>query len=98
MIEYINTNTTMISPNSTIDFADMIFSVPIYVDSEGVVSNLTQAERIEMHHRYYNFTCKYYDPTQGTFSSSGLIYNNLTNHYVQCNTTHLSEFVPYIYS
>jgi hypothetical protein len=91
-ISYINENKKKFDPNNYVPWDDPLFTAPRYVYKNGSISNFTQEERINLYHRFYNYTCDYLDLTTGEFTQTGLTYFNYTNNYIACNTTHLSTF------
>ena len=73
---------------------DPIFSDPIYINKSGYVSDDTVEQRIELYHRKYNFSCRYYDIENLQFVDDGVVFTNFTSdtNFIQFNTTHLSRF------
>jgi hypothetical protein len=100
IISYLNANKTLFDPNTQYGPTDPIFTNPYYIDVNGTVSNQTQQERIDKYHRFYNFTCQFYDVTKSGYSPVGMQYANFTHdNFIVCNTTHLTDFQPqYVYN
>jgi hypothetical protein len=100
IISYLNANKTLFNPDAQYGPTDPIFTNPYYIDANGTVSNQTQQERIDKYHRFYNFTCQFYDVTKSGYSPVGMQYANFTHdNFIVCNTTHLTDFQPqYVYN
>ena len=84
-------------PNQYIAPYDPIFRDPIYIESNGVVTNDTVEQRIEKYNRLYNITPKYYNEIFGEFRDDGIVYINFTNdtNFVKFSSTHLCQFTSF---
>jgi hypothetical protein len=79
---------------------DEIFADPIYIMSNGNVTDITIEERIKLYNRVHNITPKYFDETLDSFNETGVTYLNFTSdtNYIIFNTSHFGKvasfFVP----
>ena len=96
IIEYINAYKYLYYQNSTIDYLDDYITSPKYVEDNGTVVDMTQLSRVRKFHRNFNLSCSFFDDAVSKFSGEGVVYYNLTNYFIQCNTNHLTSFLTYI--
>ena len=77
---------------------DPIFSDPIYIEENGVVSDDTIEQRIAKYSRKYNITPMYYDELYYNFSYEGIVYINFTNdvNFIEYSSSHLCRFTTFI--
>jgi len=92
-LDYINSKKSLFFPNNEYGLDNPIFSNPIYVYSNGTITNDTVEERIKQFYREWNFSCNYYDTIYNGLNTTGMGYINLTDNYIVCNSTHLTGFM-----
>ena len=92
-LEQLNSQKWLFDPNNYKSPNDPFFKDPIYIEKNGFISDDTIEERIKLYNRFYNFSCKYY--YQDNFIDSNIIYNNLTNNFIEFKTNHLCEFTTF---
>ena len=93
-IDQLNEQKLLFDPRNYKAPDDPIFSDPIYINESGYVSDDTVEQRINLYHRRYNFSCRYYDIENMEFVDNGVVFTNFTSdtNFIQYNTTHLSRF------
>ena len=93
-IDQLNEQKELFDPKKYKSPSDPIFSDPIFINKSGYVSNDTVEHRINIYHRRYNFSCRYYDIDKKEFNDDGIIFTNFTSdtNFIVFNSTHLSRF------
>ena len=77
---------------------DPIFSDPVYIEENGMVSDDTIEQRIEKYSRRYNISPRYYDTSYKRFDLDGINYINFTNdkNFIVYGSNHLCKFTTFI--
>ena len=92
-LEQLNSQKWLFDPNNYKSPSDPFFKDPIYIEKNGFISNDSIEDRIKLYNRFYNFSCRYF--YEEKFIEQNIIYNNLTDNYIEFKTNHLSEFTTF---
>ena len=97
-LEDFNFQKSFYDPNIYKGPDDPIFSDPIYIEENGMVSDDTIEQRIEKYSRKYNISPRYFEDLYEDFSYEGVDYINFTNdlNFIEYSSTHLSLFTTFI--
>ena len=97
-LEEFNFQKLFYDPNIYKSPDDPIFSDPVYIEENGIVSDDTIEQRIEKYSRRYNISTTYYDELFETFSLEGITYINFTNdlNFIEFGSTHLCRFTTFM--
>ena len=92
-LDELNRQYDLHNPNNYYNFDDPIFKDPVHINSSGFVFNESIKEIYEKYNRLYNFSCTFY--SKNSFIEDGIFYNNLSESFIEFNSTHLSQFTTF---
>ena len=92
VLDYINSNRhKFIYPEKLLAWNNPVFTQPKFIFNDGSISAQTLASRIEINHKYYNFTCRTFNSTDTSFNTEGLLYDRMTSDFfLVCKTYDLT--------